>query len=185
MDFIRGENRYQVVLLPDCVDDYVSEDSPVRVIEAYINSLDLGALGFNRTRPKDTGRPPYSPSDLLKLYVYGYMNRIRSSRRLEKETKRNLEVIWLMQRLSPDHKTIAAFRQENATALKNVFRDFVKLCGELGLYGKELVAVDGSKFKAVNAKDRNFTGKKLKERIARIDESIEKYMQELEESDAQ
>ena len=185
MNFIRGENRNQIVLLPECADDYVDENSSVRVVEAYINSLDLEGLGFSRTQPKDTGRPPYDPKDLLKLYVYGYMNRIRSSRRLEAEAKRNLEAIWLLQKLAPDHKTIATFRRENAAALKNVFRNFVKLCMKLGLYGKELVAVDGSKFRAANAKDRNFTGKKLKERMARIDENIEKYMRELEETDAQ
>ena len=185
MFFIHGENRNQFILLPECVDDFIDENNPARVIDAYINSLDLEGLGFDRTQPNETGRPPYNPKDLLKLYVYGYMNRIRSSRRLETETKRNLEVIWLLQKLSPDHKTIATFRRDNADALKNVFRDFVKLCMRLGLYGKELVALDGSKFKAVNSKDRNFTEKKLVERIARIDENINKYMRELEETDSQ
>ena len=184
MNFISGESRNQMVLMPDSVDDYVDDNNSVRVIEAYINSLDLSALGFSKPQPNDTGRPMYDPKDLLKLYVYGYMNKIRSSRRLETETKRNLEVIWLLRKLSPDHKTIARFRQDNTTALKNVFRDFVKLCMKLNLYGKELVAIDGSKFKAVNSKDRNFTDKKLAERIARIDAKIEEYLRELEDSDS-
>jgi len=183
MDFISGADRQQMLLLPKCVDDYVSEENAVRVIEAYVNSLDLQALGFTRSEPNDTGRPMYDPKDFLKLYIYGYMNRVRSSRRLETETKRNLEVIWLLGGLSPDHKTIATFRRDNAAALKNVFRDFVRLCMKLGLYGKELVAVDGSKFKAVNSKDHNFGGKKLEERIARIEAKIEEYLRELEDSD--
>lgn len=184
MDFISGESRNQMILMPDSIDDYVDDNSSVRVIDAYINSLDLAKLDFTKPHPHDTGRPMYDPKDLLKLYLYGYMNRIRSSRRLEAETKRNLEVIWLLCKLSPDHKTIARFRHDNTVALKNVFRDFVKLCMRLGLYGKELVAIDGSKFKAVNSKDRNFTDKKLQERIARIDAKIEEYLRELEAGDA-
>ena len=136
------------------------------------------------TEPCDTGRPPYDPRDLLKLYVYGYMNRVRSSRRLETESKRNLEVIWLLRRLSPDHKTIARFRHDNPRALKNVFRDFVRLCAREDLYGRELIAIDGSKFKAVNSKDRNFTREKLAERIRRIDERIEGYLRELDSGDS-
>lgn len=185
MNFISGENRNQMALMPDSIDDYVDDNNPVRVIEAYINSLNLADLSFSKPQPQDTGRPMYDPKDLLKLYVYGYMNRIRSSRRLETESNRNLEVIWLMRKLSPDHKTIARFRHDNTAALKNVFRDFVKLCMKLGLYGKELVAIDGSKFKAVNSKDRNFTDKKLQERIARIDAKIEEYLRELEVGDTQ
>jgi len=185
MEFISGADRNQVVFLPDSVDDYVDENNPVRVIEAYVNSLNLSDLGFTKPEPNDTGRPMYNPKDLLKLYVYGYMNRIRSSRRLETESRRNLEVIWLLGKLSPDHKTIARFRHDNASALKNVFRDFVKLCVRLGLYGKELVAIDGSKFKAVNSKDRNFTDKKLQERMARIDARIEEYLHELDSRDSQ
>jgi len=185
MEFISGEDRNQITLMPDSIDDYVDDNNSVRVIEAYINSLNIADLGFINPQPHDTGRPMYDPKDLLKLYVYGYMNRIRSSRRLETETKRNLEVIWLLRRLSPDHKTIARFRHDNAAALKNVFRDFVKLCMRLNLYGKELVAIDGSKFKAVNSKDHNFTDKKLQERIARIDAKIEEYLRELETGDAQ
>jgi len=183
MEFISGEDRNQIILLPDNVDDYVDENNTVRVIEAYINSLDMEQLGFSKPAPNDTGRPMYNPKDLLKLYVYGYMNRIRSSRRLETETKRNLEVIWLLGKLSPDHKTISRFRCDNTKALKNIFRDFVKLCMKLNLYGKELVAIDGSKFKAVNSKDRNFGAKKLEDRIARIDAKIEAYLEELNNSD--
>jgi len=170
--------------MPESIDDYVDDNNTVRVIEAYINTLNLADLGFSKPNPHDTGRPMYDPKDLLKLYVYGYMNRIRSSRRLETETKRNLEVIWLLRKLSPDHKTIARFRHDNSAALKNVFRDFVKLCMKLNLYGKELAAIDGSKFKAVNSKDRNFGNKKLAERIARIDAKIEEYLRELEDSDS-
>jgi transposase len=184
MNFIEGEDRNQITLIPDNVEDYVDESNSVRVIEAYVDSLDLAALSFVKTRPHETGRPMYNPRDLLKLYVYGYMNRIRSSRRLETETKRNLEVMWLLRRLTPDHKTIARFRHDNTAALKNVFRDFVKLCMRLDLYGKELIAVDGSKFKAVNSKERNFGAKKLKERIARIDTKIEEYLKQLESGDA-
>ena len=185
MEFISGAAREQMILLPDCVDDYIGEENAVRVIDAYVNSLDLQMLGFARPKPHDTGRPMYNPEDLLKLYIYGYMNRVRSSRRLEAETKRNLEVIWLLGKLSPDHKTIANFRRDNAAALKNVFRAFVKLCMKLGLYGKELVAIDGSKFKAVNSKDRNFSSKKLEERITRIESKIEEYLHELEDSDSE
>ncbi|MCL2493713.1 MAG: transposase, partial [Clostridiales bacterium] len=184
MDFIEGDSRNQITLLPDSIEDYVSKDNPVRVIDAYVNQLDFEALGFSKYQPNDTGRPMYDPKDLLKLYIYGYMNRIRSSRRLEQETKRNLEVIWLVRKISPDHKTIARFRHDNSRALKNVFRDFVKLCMKIELYGKELVAIDGSKFKAVNSKERNFNDRKLKDRIARIDIRIEEYMQELQIGDA-
>jgi transposase len=180
MEFIKGEDREQAILFPESIDDYVDEDSAVRVIDAFINSLDLSKLGFVRHEPNETGRPPYDPKDILKLYVYGYMNRIRSSRRLETESKRNLEVIWLLQKLTPDHKTISNFRKVNKKALKNVFRSFVKLCIELDLYGRELAAIDGSKFKAVNSKDRNFTKGKLKDRLERIDLKIEEYLRELE-----
>ena len=184
MEFIRGEDREQNILFPDSIDEYVDDNNAARVIDAYINSLDLGALKFTRPQAKETGRPPYDPKDILKLYVYGYMNRIRSSRRLEKESRRNLEAIWLLRRLSPDHKTIANFRRDNSAALKNVFRDFVRLCVKLDLYGRELAAIDGSKFKAVNSKDRNFTKEKLKDRLKRIDGKIDAYFRELEENDA-
>jgi transposase len=183
MKFICGEEREQTILFPERIEDYIEEDNVVRIIEAFINSLDLERLGFSRVYPKDTGRPPYDPADILKLYVYGYMNRIRSSRRLETECKRNFEVIWLMRKLSPDHKTISDFRKNNPKALKNVFRDFVKLCLKLDLYGKELVAIDGSKFKAVNSKDNNFTKGKLQDRLKRIDDKIDEYLKELDKTD--
>lgn len=185
MVFISGENRDQLILLPESVNDYVDENNGVRVIDAYIDQLNLEQLGFVKAQPNGTGRPMYDPKDLLKLYLYGYMNRVRSSRRLEVETKRNLEVIWLMNKLSPDHKTIARFRRDNTAALKDVFRDFVKLCIKLGLYGRELVAIDGSKFKAVNSKDRCFNDKKLAERIARINSKIDEYLHQLEKSDTE
>ena len=183
MEFISGESREQIIMLPDCLDDYITNNNSVRVIEAYINSLDLTALGCSRHQPNGTGRPMYDPKDLLKLYLYGYMNRIRSSRRLETESIRNMELFWLLGKLSPDHKTIAEFRRRNSEALKNVFKGFVKLCVKLGLYGKELLAIDGSKFKAVNSKERNYTEGKLKERIERLEKKIETYMKELEETD--
>ena len=183
MEFIRGEDREQIILLPESIEEYVEENGTVRVIDAFINNLDLQELGFNRFEPKETGRPPYDPKDILKLYIYGYMNRIRSSRRLEAESKRNMEVIWLLRKLVPDHKTIANFRRDNPEALKNVFRHFVKLCVELDLYGKELIAIDGSKFKAVNSKDRNFTKDKLADRIKMIDNKLDEYFKELEKND--
>jgi transposase len=172
-----------MLLMPECVEDYISEDNSVRVIDAYIGSLELNALGFKKAELSETGRPPYAPQDLLKLYLYGYMNRIRSSRRLESETKRNLEVIWLLKKLSPDHKTIARFRCDNPDALKNVFKNFVKMCLGLGLYGRELAAIDGSKFKAVNSSERNFSVEELNERIKRLNSRIDEYMQQLKEAD--
>jgi len=184
MEFIRGESREQTIMLPDNVNDYVDDNNAVRVIDAYVNSLNLYELGFTKPEPAETGRPPYDPKDILKLYVYGYMNRIRSSRRLEAESKRNLEVIWLIGKLSPDHKTIARFRHDNGKALKNVFLNFVKLCVRLDLYGKELAAIDGSKFKAVNSRSRNFTEQQLKDKVAKIGGKIEAYLKELEIRDA-
>jgi len=183
MEFIHGEDRTQTILFPETIDEYVHEDSAARVIDVFIDTLDLAAVGFSRLEPKETGRPPYDPKDILKLYVYGYMNRVRSSRRLETESKRNLEVLWLLRKLSPDHKTIADFRKDNPKALKNVFKSFVKLCMKLNLYGKELAAIDGSKFKAVNAKDRNFTRDKLKDRLERINNKIDEYLAELDKTD--
>jgi len=183
MDFICGEEREQTVLLPDSIEEYVGENNAVRVIDAYINSLDLCEMDFAKPEPHDTGRPMYDPKDLLKLYVYGYMNRIRSSRRLENETKRNLEVIWLLGKLSPDHKTIARFRHDNTKALKKVFCNFVRMCVKLGLYGKELVAIDGSKFKAVNSRKRNFTENQIQDKIAKISVKIDEYLTELEKND--
>ena len=184
MKYIEGSNRNQIILLPESIDEYIAEDNVARVIDAYIDSLDVKILGFKNAELNETGRPPYAPADLLKLYVYGYMNRIRSSRRLETETKRNLEVIWLLKKLSPDHKTISRFRRDNPDALKNVFRNFVKMCLRLGLYGKELAAIDGSKFKAVNSSDRNFSIPELEQRIKRLNTRIDEYIQQLNESDA-
>ena len=183
MDFISGEKRGQSVLLPDSIEDFIKEDSAVRVIDAYINSLDLEALGFAKYQPNKNGRPMYDPKDALKLYVYGYMNRIRSSRRLEDETKRNMEVMWLICKLSPDHKTIALFRKDNNKALKNVFRNFAQLCVKLDLYGKELIGIDGSKFKAVNSPKRSFTEKQIQKKIKGITEKIDEYLAGLDRND--
>ena len=183
MDFISGEGREQIILFPQTISEYIQEDSTARVIDAYVDSLNLAALGFSRSETNKTGRPPYDPKDILKLFIYGYVFRVRSSRRLEAESARNLEVMWLLRKLSPDHKTIADFRKDNPKALKNVFRHFVKFCAKMGLYGKELAGIDGSKFKAVNAKDRNFTKDKLKDRIERIDNKIDEYLREMEETD--
>lgn len=171
-------------MLPTVMDDYVTDNNPVRVIDAFVGSLDMASLGFEKAVLKDTGRPPYAPQDLLKLYIYGYSNRIRSSRRLEKECCRNLEVIWLLIGLRPDHKTISRFRHDNPAALRNTFCAFVKLCSRCGLYGNELLSIDGSKFSAVNSKDRNFNEQKLKERIVNIESRIEGYLADLDNEDA-
>ena len=185
MTHISGEERSQLQLLPDAVEDYVGPDNPVRFIDAFVDGLDLEAAGFQRVRPNVTGRPGYNPSDLLKLYIYGYLNRIRSSRRLEVETHRNLEVIWLLRRLQPDFKTIADFRRDNRKAFRQVFRGFVSLCRELGLYGSELLAVDGTRIKAVNSRERNFTRAGLDYRLKKTDERLERYLKEMDEADAQ
>jgi transposase len=181
MRYIEGSSRYQKILFPDVLDDYVAAENPVRVVDAFVDSLDLLGLGIKAN--SESGRPPYHPKDMLKLYIYGYFNRLRSSRRLETETTRNIELMWLMNKLSPDHKTIARFRRDNAKALKNVFRSFVKLCREMGLYGNELISIDGSKFEAVNSTDNNFNQKKLDERIRRIDEKLDRYLSELDDND--
>ncbi len=183
MAYIHGEDRHQITLFPEAVDDYISEENPVRVIEAYVNTLNLAELGFLKTEPKDTGRPPYNPQDLLKLYIYGYMNRIRSSRRLETEAGRNLELVWLLRKLKPDFKTIADFRKDNKEPIKNVFKNFSRLCKEWELYGKQMVAVDGSKFRASNSKRNNFNEKKIQRQLKYIDEKINTYLQELDAND--
>ena len=183
MQYISGEDRNQISMLPPSIDEYVTEDNPVRVIDAFVDSLDVAAMGFKHSELNSTGRPPYASQDMLKLYIYGYFNRIRSSRCLERETHRNLEVIWLMKNLRPDHKTIARFRHDNTKALKNTFKAFVTLCAKCGLYGKTLFSIDGSKFAGCNSKDRNFNSEKLKDRIARIDQNLEKYLSELESND--
>ena len=182
MKYVEGVDRFQIVMLPEILDDYISENNPVRVIDIFVDSLDLRDMEIG-AHDNETGRPPYNPKDILKLYVYGYFNKIRSSRRLEREASRNVELMWLLNRLTPDHKTIANFRKNNAKALKRVFREFVQLCKRLGLYGNELMAIDGSKFSAVNSLDNNYNQKKLEDRIKRIDEKLEKYLSELNDND--
>src|SRR4051794_8002102 len=184
MAHLPGHDRSQLLLLPEAVDDYVAADNPVRFIEAFVDGLDLATLGFLGTVPKATGRPGYAPADLLKLYIYGYLNRVRSSRRLEAETHRNIEVIWLLRYLKPDFKTIADFRRDNRKAFRPVFRQFVLLCKQLDLFGRELLAVDGTRIKAVNNKDRNFTRASLAEFIKLADKKLDDYLQRLDRSDA-
>jgi transposase len=183
MGYIEGWDRRQQVLFPESLDDYVAADNPVRFIDAFVESLDLVELGFTRAEPAGEGRPGYDPRDLLRLFIYGYLNRTRSSRKLEAETHRNLEVIWLMRKLKPDHKTIAVFRRENTAALKRVTREFTLLCKDLGLFDASLVFLDGSKIKAVNSRERNFTGAKLSKLVQRIDTAIAQYLGELERAD--
>src|SRR5206468_9408400 len=181
--FIDGEDRRQPALLPHSLDDYVGEENPVRVIEVFIDELDLAAMGFSGMTPAATGRPAYHPSTLLKIYIYGYLNRIQSSRRLERETQRNVELIWLTGRLMPDFKTIADFRKDNGKAIRQVCREFVLLCRSLSLFSDAIVAIDGSKFKAVNNRDKNFTDRKLKARTQQLEESITRYLAELDRAD--
>ena len=183
MSYIEGESREQRVLFPEVLDDYISEDNLVRFIDAFVDGLEMEELGFDRTAPKETGRPPYDPRDLLKLYIYGYLNRVRTGRTLERECQRNVELMWLMRKLRPDFKTITDFRKDNRKAFRGVFRQFVLLCKGLGLVGGELVAVDGSKFKAVNSGQRNFSQKKLEERLKKIDEKVERYLDEMDRGD--
>lgn len=183
MSYITGQNRGQITLFPKTIDEYISQDNPVQVIDAFIENLDLAKAGFKRAKPSKDGRPAYNPNDLLKLYIYGYFNKVRSSRKLMIECRRNVELMWLLKKLTPDFRTIADFRKENAKALKNVFKAFVKLCLDMNLYAKELIAIDGSKFRAVNSKDNNFTLSKLTDRLNRIDEHIFQYMKELDSSD--
>ena len=181
--FIEGEDRTQATLFPERIDDYVAEDSPVRVVDVFIDDLDISGLGF-RTEPNATGRPSYHPKMMLKLYVYGYLNRVQSSRRLEREAQRNVELMWLTGRLAPDFKTIADFRKDNGEAIRLVCREFVMLCRKLGLLNNTLVAIDGSKFKAVNNRDKNFTRAKMKRRLAEVEASIDRYLEQLTEYDA-
>ena len=182
--FIEGEDRHQATLFPELLDDYIAEDSPVRVIDVFVDDLDLSGLGF-KTTPEVTGRPGYHPSTLLKLFIYGYLNRVQSSRRLEREAQRNVELMWLTGRLSPDFKTIADFRKDNGEAIRLVCRGFVLLCRKLELFTDAFVAIDGSKFKAVNNRDKNFTKAKLKRRLQQIDESIERYLGQIASADRQ
>jgi len=183
MSYIRGEDRLQAMLLPATIDQYVGEDHPVRVIEVFAEGLRLDALGFAKSHPAETGRPPYDPRDLLKLYLWGYLNRVTSSRRLQKECGRNLELFWLLRLLQPDFRTIADFRKGNAAPIKGVFREFVLLCRKMGLYGQELVAIDGTKLKASNFSGRRATAEQLEEKIRALDEQIERYLAELEQND--
>jgi transposase len=181
--FVEGEDRTQVTLLPECLDDYIAEDNPVRVIDVFIDELDLTSLGFEGVAPAVTGRPAYHPAVLLKVYVYGYLNRVQSSRRLERETQRNVELMWLTGRLTPDFKTIADFRKDNGEAIRRVCRQFVELSRRLGLLDEAVVAIDGSKFKAVNNRDKNFTPHKLKARVQQLEESIARYLADLDRAD--
>ncbi len=184
MDYIRGVSRDQVMLFPDSVEEYITEDNAVRFIDAFVGSLELAKLGFRRAQPAETGRPGYDPGDLLRLYLYGYLNRVRSSRMLERETKVNIEVMWLLGKLRPDFKTVADFRRDNLGAIKQVCREFTLLCRKLKLFGGELVAIDGSKFKAVNNRRRNFNEARLTKAIKAIEEKIDGYLQELDQADA-
>jgi transposase len=181
--YVEGSTRSQVTLLPECLDDYIAEDNPVRVVEAFVEELDLRDLGFAGTTPAATGRPSYHPAVLLKIYIYGYLNRIQSSRRLERECQRNVELMWLTGRLTPDFKTIADFRRDNGAGIRNVCRRFVALCRDLKLFSQALVAVDGSKFKAVNTRDKNFTAGKIDKRQQQIEESIHRYLVALDTAD--
>jgi len=183
--FIQGEHRTQGTLLPESLDDYVSDTNPVRVVDVFVDELDLGKLGFEGVDPADTGRPAYHPAVLLKIYIYGYLNRIQSSRRLEREAQRNVELMWLTGRLMPDFKTIANFRKDNGKAIRSVCRQFVVLCQQLGLFTDALVAIDGSKFKAVNNRDRNFTSAKMQRRMEEIESSINRYLTALDTADRQ
>ena len=182
--FIEGEDRYQATLFPESLDEYIAEDSAVRVIDVFIDDLDISGLGF-KAGPNVTGRPGYDPKTMLKLYVYGYLNRVQSSRRLEREAQRNVELMWLTGRLAPDFKTIADFRKDNGDAIRLVCREFVMLCRKLNLFTDAFVAIDGSKFKAVNSRDRNFSKAKMKRRLLQIEESIERYLGQIESADRQ
>ncbi len=181
--FVEGEDRSQSTLFPERLDDYIAEDNPVRVIDFFVDELDLYNLGFERVIPQVTGRPGYHPSTLLKIYIYGYLNRVQSTRRLEQETQRNVELMWLTSRLTPDFKTIADFRKDNGKAIRQVCREFIGLCRKLELFTHAVVAIDGSKFKAVNSKARNDTRASMKRRIARMDKHIARYLSLLDQAD--
>src|SRR5712672_4404363 len=183
--FVEGVDRGQSTLLPECLDDWINENNPVRVIEAFVEVLNLAELGFAGVEPEVTGRPSYHPSVLLKLYIYGYLNRVQSIRRLEREAGRNFEVLWLLGRLVPDHKTVADFRKDNGRAIRKVCARFVELCRKMGLLANPSVAIDGSKFKAVNNRDRNFTRAKVERRRAQLEESVARYLAQLDTADRQ
>ena len=182
--FVKEHDRTQATLFPERLDDYISPDNPIRFLDAFVEQLDLQAIGFYRVNPKSTGRPGYHPSTLLKLYIYGYLNRIQSSRRLERETSRNVELMWLIGRLTPDFKTIADFRKDNGKAIRQVCREFDEICRRLDLFSKAMVAIDGSKFKAVNSRRNNDTKNVMKKRIARMEKNIDKYLKLLDDSDS-
>src|SRR5215831_13452573 len=182
--FVEGMDRGQSTLFPECLDDWICEDNPVRVIDVFVEKLELGDLKFE-VEAEAIGRPPYHPSMLLKLYVYGYLNRVSSSRRLEREASRNVEVMWLTCRLSPDHKTIADFRKDNGPAINRVCAQFIELCRQIGLLTTSSVAIDGSKFKAVNTRDKNFTRGKVERRRARMEKSVARYLAQLDTADLQ
>ena len=181
--FIEGEARSQSLLFPERLDDWIEEENPVGVIDPFVDELDMKALGFEGVIPAETGRPAYHPATLLKIYVYGYLNRVQSSRRLEREAQRNVEVVWLTGRLMPDFKTIADFRKDNGQAIGKVCASFIELCREMKLFTETVVAIDGSKFKAVNNRDRNFTEQKIKSRLAHLDKSVKQYLDDLDRAD--
>jgi transposase len=183
--FVEGADRSQSTFFPECLEDWIDEDNPVRAIDVLVDELDLAKLGFGGVEPEATGRPAYHPATLLKIYVYGYLNRVQSSRRLERECQRNIELVWLTGRLMPDFKTIADFRKDNGTAIRQVCVRFIALCRSLGLLTQASVAIDGSKFKAVNNRDRNFTRAKMERRMAQIEESVARYLQQLDSADRQ
>ncbi len=183
MSYIKGINRNQTLLFPEVIEDYIEEDNPVRFIDAYVDSLDLVELEFKYAVEAETGRPPYNPADILKLYIYGYLNSIRSSRKLEQETHRNIEVVWLSKKLHPDFKTIADFRKDNKKAIKKVYREFTLLSKKLDLFGAELIAIDGSKLRAVNSKEHTYTPNRLKQLIKHIDKKIEDYFRVCDKED--
>ena len=180
-----GTDRGQGTLFPECLENWIDDNNPVRVIDVFVDELDLGELGFDGVAPEDTGRPSYHPSLLLKLYIYGYLNHVQSSRRLEREAGRNVEVMWLTGRLSPDHKTIADFRKDNGGAIRKVCAGFIVLCRRFDLFAEASVVIDGSKFKAVNNRDKNFTRAKMERRLAQIEESVARYLQQLDSADRQ
>jgi len=181
--FIQGQDRTQSTLLPELLDEYITEDNPVRVIDVFVDQLALSELGFEGVHPAQTGRPSYHPAAMLKLYIYGYLNRIQSSRRLEAEANRNVELMWLIARLNPDFKTIARFRNENGSAIRKVCSQFVELCRRLNLFADSMVAIDGSKFKAVNSSDHNYTQAKIKSRMQAVEKNIQQYLDDLEAAD--
>ena len=183
--FVEGVDRGQTTLFPECLEDWIGEDNPVRAVDVFVEELDLAELGFGGVDPEATGRPSYHPSILLKLYIYGYLNRVQSSWRLEYEAGRNVEVMWLLGRLVPDHKTIADFRKDNGAAIRKVCAHFIALCRAMGLLTQTSVAIDGSKFKAVNNRDKNFTRAKMERRMAQIEESVARYLEQLDTADRQ